>query len=103
MTEEKLNEIAESFKAAFSGSVDFLSGVNEATYSLLREAKAKEFFFDQDESSHWYMIPSSRREEWNKAREMNIDTDAGYDQWCIEGWDNYRTGGGINDIDFSVL
>ena len=62
--------------------------------------ETKTFFFDQDESGHWYMIPADRREEWSKAREMNIDTDEGYDQWCKAGWDDFRTGGGIGDIEF---
>lgn len=72
-------------------------------YSSLNEGgpvKLTQYFFSQDESSHWYMIPSERREEWNKAREMNIATDEGYQKWCDDGWDNYRTGGGIGHIDF---
>lgn len=62
----------------------------------------KQYFFDQDESCHWYMIPSERREEWVKAREINLDTDEGYAEWCKGNWDDYRIGGGINDINFNL-
>lgn len=51
ITEKQENLIAE-FKSKFSGSTDFLSGVNEATYSLLQAIldNPKEWGFEIDES-----------------------------------------------------
>jgi len=61
----------------------------------------KKFFFSQDDSCHWYMIPVERREEWSKASDLNLDTDEGYDEWQNGNWEDYRTGGGIGDIEFT--
>lgn len=58
------------------------------------------FFFSQDESCHWYMIPTERREEWSKARDLDLETDEGYEEWQKGNWEDYMTGGGIGDIDF---
>jgi hypothetical protein len=60
------------------------------------------YFFDQDDSSHWYMIPAERRVEWNKAKEMDMEIDYSHKAWCDAGWDDYRTGGGISDIEFTI-
>lgn len=61
------------------------------------------YFFDQDDDSHWYMIPIERREEWQNAGHLNLDTDKGYKEWQKGHWEDYRTGGGISDIEFSVM
>lgn len=58
------------------------------------------FFFDQDESGHWYMIPTGRRELWNKLNNIDTETDGWYGQWTQAGFDDFRTGGGISDIEF---
>lgn len=58
------------------------------------------FFFSQDDSCHWYMIPTERREEWSKARDLDLETDEGYEEWQKGNWEDYMTGGGIGDIDF---
>lgn len=60
------------------------------------------YFFSQDESSHWYMIPADRREEWGKAQQLNLDTDEGYNAWVEGNWEDYRTGGGISHIEFII-
>lgn len=31
------------------------------------------FFFDQDDSSHWYMIPAELRDKWRDANEMTYE------------------------------
>jgi len=36
MEEKQINEIVENFKKDFSGSTDYLSGVNDAAYSMFR-------------------------------------------------------------------
>jgi len=60
------------------------------------------YFFAQDDDCHWYMIPADRREEWQNAGHLNLDTDEGYEAWIKGGWENYRTGGGISDIEFLI-
>ena len=62
----------------------------------------KKYFFDQDESCHWYMIPSERRDEWQKAKELDLETDEGYGAWEAGNWENYMTGGGISQVDFNL-
>lgn len=61
------------------------------------------FFFDQDESCHWYMIPTSKRELWNKLNNMDTESDEWYQQWQDAAFDDYRTGGGISDIEFTPV
>lgn len=57
------------------------------------------FFFDQDCSSHWYMVPVSLREEWNR---LNTDDEDDYEK--IEEFEDtfgqYSLGGGITHITF---
>lgn len=36
MTEQEINNYAENFKKEFSGDASYLSGVNDATYLILR-------------------------------------------------------------------
>ena len=47
MSDKKINEIVEEFKSDFSGSNDYMSGVNDASYSMLRKILK---FFDKNKS-----------------------------------------------------
>ena len=58
------------------------------------------YFFAQDDSCHWYMIPVEKRTRWNEVNKMDIDTDEGYEAW--QEFNDYLTGGGIGDIEFSI-
>lgn len=58
------------------------------------------YFFAQDDSCHWYMIPVEKRELWRSMSDIDIDSDEGYAAWQEAGFDDYRTGGGIDDIEF---
>lgn len=60
----------------------------------------QKYFFAQDDSCHWYMIPAEKRQRWNEINEMDIETDEGYEAW--QELEDYRTGGGISDIEFSI-
>ena len=59
----------------------------------------KRFFFDQDSSSHWYMLPVDLKEQWNKLNTSDED-----DQDTIDEFEKifaeYRTGGDISNITF---
>lgn len=61
--------------------------------------KKKRFFFDQDSSSHWYMVPVDLKEQWNKLNTSDED-----DQDTIDEFEKifaeYRTGGDISSITF---
>lgn len=63
------------------------------------ENKSERFFFSQDCSCHWYMVPLSLKSEWDR---LNTDDDDDYD--TIEEFEKtfskYRTGGGISNISF---
>lgn len=94
---------------AFAWECGWSKGFREGaiqTYNACKRASpsaapsAGTFFFAQDDSCHWYMIPTERREEWSKARDLDLETDEGYEEWQKGDWEDYMTGGGIGDIDF---
>ncbi len=58
---------------------------------------SERFFFSQDGDSHWYMIPVSLKERWNKY--SNEDSDEAEDIINSE-FGQFRTGGGISNITF---
>lgn len=60
----------------------------------------QKYFFAQDDSCHWYMIPAEKRQRWNEVNKMDIDTDEGYE--AFQEFEDYRTGGGISDIEFLI-
>lgn len=58
------------------------------------------FFFSQDDSGHWYMIPSDKREIWNELSQLDLDEYDNYQKWQDAGFEDYMTGGGIGGIEF---
>lgn len=66
------------------------------------------YYFTQDESSHWYMIPVELRNQWNDLYEKILTVGEYSDEWyfLIDEFDvifsKYRTGGGISDIEFYI-
>lgn len=63
------------------------------------ESQDNSFFFSQDESSHWYMIPTSLKSRWKELNSRGEDDDEAND--LIESeFGQYRTGGGIENISF---
>lgn len=60
------------------------------------------YFFDQDDSSHWYMVPENLREKWQELTENDIDpTDYERQEEFGVLFDRYRLDGGITDIHFA--
>lgn len=41
------------------------------------------YFFDQDDSSHWYLIPENLREEWYRLSEIE-------DSWELDEWQQFE-------------
>ena len=39
----------------------------------------KQYFFDQDQSCHWYIIESDKREEWDKWCALDEDDEASWE------------------------
>lgn len=58
------------------------------------------YFFDRDDSSHWYMIPVELREEWIALNKLDPDDEENWD--AFDKFEDYRTGGGICHIEFTV-
>lgn len=57
------------------------------------------YFFDRDDSGHWYMIPEKLRSEWVRLMKVAERDDVS----CLPEWDQFescRLGGGINYITF---
>jgi hypothetical protein len=55
------------------------------------------YFFAQDDDSHWYMVPASRRAEWDAWQRADYSDE--YDIAAeANGW---RTGGGIEGYTFA--
>jgi hypothetical protein len=44
---------------------------------------SRRFFLDQDQSSHWYIVPESYRLEWAEWCELAEDDEAG---WTAPEW-----------------
>lgn len=60
----------------------------------------KKYFFIQDESSHWYMIPVDLKKRWNELCERCNDEDEDAFNILNDEFAQYRTGGGISNIEF---
>lgn len=62
------------------------------------------YFFSQDDSCHWYIIPVHLRERWNYlhqcAQSNHEDTAEKYNDMINDEFGQYRTGGGIDNIEF---
>lgn len=58
------------------------------------------YFFDQDGDSHWHMIPSKHRDRWKLLNGGDPDDEDNNDNINNE-FGEYRTGGGIGDIEFA--
>ena len=62
------------------------------------------FFFTQDDSSHWYMIPVEKRGRWkqlnNRLPEIEGWDEYDYNEAIDDEFGSYRTGGGISHIEF---
>jgi hypothetical protein len=54
------------------------------------------YFFDQDDCSHWYMIPEEWRDEWIYLNELPEGWD--HPEW--QKFEDCRLDGGINYITF---
>ena len=59
----------------------------------------KRFFFDQDCSSHWYMVPVDLKDEWKR---LNTDDEDDYETISEfeDVFGQYSLGGGISHITF---
>jgi hypothetical protein len=74
----------------------------------MRGLMLKQFFFDQDESCHWYRIPSDERDRWEELNRMDRSVESGREDWEDEDFydaindefGHYRTGGGISQYNF---
>lgn len=42
--------------------------------------EAERYFLDQDQSSHWYVVPLSRQEEWQAWCNLDEDDEASWDE-----------------------
>jgi hypothetical protein len=56
------------------------------------------YVFQTDGDCHWYKVPVTKLKRFNKVLHEAERTDDFND--FIEEFDQYRTGGGINDIEF---
>lgn len=56
------------------------------------------FFFDTDDSSHWYMIPEEKRALWDEL--MSKDIDLAWEQ-IEDEFSQYRIDGHPNRISFT--
>lgn len=89
-----LTPLVESIKANCSGSADYLSGVNDGAFTIgtkLLEPKQL-YFFAQDDSGHWYMIPAHLRVLWDQADSLQGNNEEAYET-AMEMFDDFRTDG----------
>ncbi len=43
------------------------------------------FFLGRDESSHWYLVPVERKEEWDAWTELSEDDEESWDERSFAG------------------
>jgi hypothetical protein len=48
------------------------------------------------------MIPVEKRQLWNELSQLDLDEDDNYQKWQDAGFDNYMTGGSIDNIEFYI-
>jgi hypothetical protein len=63
-------------------------------FQKIKNMKNKKYFFDQDNDSHWYMIPLDKKGEWTQ---WNNDDDINKDH---NKYNDYILNGYIDDISF---
>jgi hypothetical protein len=82
--------------------LDIISELALNNVDLINKANnmKQAYFFSQDDFCHWYMIPVEKRELWNELSQMDLDEGDNYQRWQDADFDDYRTGGGIGDIEF---
>jgi hypothetical protein len=56
------------------------------------------YFLDQDQSSHWYIVPRAHETEWQAWCELDEDDPKAWDapEWAV------RLGGGPNSVTFTA-
>jgi len=43
-------------------------------------ADMKRYFFDRDQSGHWYQVQADKRSEWNAWCDLDEDDEAAWDE-----------------------
>lgn len=66
--------------------------------SAVGDGEVERFFLDQDDSSHWYIVPADRRAEWEEWANIPEDDEVG---WTEPGFVR-RLDGGPNRVTFSA-
>ena len=44
------------------------------------QSEQARYFLDQDQSSHWYIVPLDRQEEWREWCNLDEDDEAAWDE-----------------------
>lgn len=83
MKDEAAIEIFRTMKSLLGGPLSSEADAIKYIESALREVRLKErsgerYFFAQDESSHWYIIPERLRAEWYEWTQLDPDNE---DSW----------------------
>lgn len=42
--------------------------------------EGKRYFFDQDNSSHWYLVDADKRKDWDAWNELDEDDEEGWEE-----------------------
>lgn len=83
MRDESAEEIVRGVKALLGGPLATEEDAVKFVAAALREVRIKargreRYFFAQDESSHWYIIPERLRAEWYEWTQLDPDNE---DSW----------------------
>lgn len=72
----------------------------EISKDELTEKLPHRYFFDQDQSSHWYMIPEGLRDDWDELMVRDEDDEENNEE-IEDNFSEYRLDGGIRYYSFT--
>jgi hypothetical protein len=79
-------------------------GYRESYLPEFFEINTETYFFDQDDSGYWFMIPSDKREKWIEVKTLDLDEENdNYKIWLESHMEDYMIGGGISNINFAPI
>jgi hypothetical protein len=79
LTRESLGDFrAEALKDQPKGSSINITFIHQIEQEKKVQTENR-YFFDQDSSSHWYMVPESIRDVWTKWRDLDPDLEEAWE------------------------
>ena len=46
---------------------------------MVNKKQTEEYFLDQDQSSHWYLVPCNKEQDWNEWVDLDEDDERAWE------------------------